>query len=132
LTPTATGATWNTSGEFIHAAYTQRKDHADFGQAGTVAREVMDWAQRDRLESNVAGHINSNRVLKNNYQAVSQGVRRFGKRSIFIHMCASTKASQRRITTLDTVFRHPAKIRSADRCSWAQRKLLLDSHTETT
>jgi hypothetical protein len=27
-----------------------------------------------------------NRVLKNKYQAVSQGVRRFGKRSIFENM----------------------------------------------
>jgi hypothetical protein len=27
-----------------------------------------------------------NRVLKNKHQAVSQGVRRFGKRSIFIYM----------------------------------------------
>jgi len=30
--------------------------------------------------------LSFNRVLKNKHQAVSQGVRRFGKRSIFDHM----------------------------------------------
>ena len=58
LTPTATGATWNAGGEFIRAAYTLRKDD-DFGQAGTLVRKVIDKAQRDRLVSNVAGHLNS-------------------------------------------------------------------------
>jgi catalase len=50
-------ATWNASGEFIRAAYTLRKDDDDFGQAGTLVRKVMDAAQRDRLVSNVVGHL---------------------------------------------------------------------------
>ena len=29
----------------------------DWGQAGTLVREVMDDAQRDRLVSNVVGHL---------------------------------------------------------------------------
>ena len=40
---------WEASGEFVHAAYTMRKDHDDFGQGGTLVRKVMDDAQRDRL-----------------------------------------------------------------------------------
>jgi catalase len=48
---------WEASGEFVHAAYTKRKDDDDFGQAGTLVRKVMDNAQRDRLVSNVVGHL---------------------------------------------------------------------------
>src|SRR6202035_5965110 len=48
---------WEASGEFIHAAYAKRKDDDDFGQAGTLLRKVMDNAQRDRLVSNVVGHL---------------------------------------------------------------------------
>jgi catalase len=48
---------WEASGEFVHAAYTKRKDDDDFGQAGTLVRKVMDDAQRDRLVSNVVGHL---------------------------------------------------------------------------
>jgi catalase len=52
-----TAEVWNASGEFIRAAYTRRKDDDDFGQAGTLVREVMDDAQRDRLVSTVVGHV---------------------------------------------------------------------------
>jgi catalase len=45
-------------GEFVHAAYTLRQDD-DWGQPGTLAREVMDDAQRDRLVSNVVGHLSN-------------------------------------------------------------------------
>jgi catalase len=50
-------AIWNASGEFMRVAYTLRKDDDDFGQPGTLVREVMDDAQRDRLVSNVVGHL---------------------------------------------------------------------------
>jgi catalase len=48
---------WNASGEFIRAAYTKRKDDDDWGQPGTLVRKVMDDGQRDRLLSNVVGHL---------------------------------------------------------------------------
>ena len=48
---------WEASGSFVHAAYTKRPDDDDWGQAGTLVRDVMDDAQRDRLVSNVAGHL---------------------------------------------------------------------------
>jgi catalase len=48
---------WAANGEFVRAAYTLRKDDDDFSQAGTLVREVMDDAQRDRLVSNVVGHL---------------------------------------------------------------------------
>jgi hypothetical protein len=37
-------------------------------------------------DTRFASRWSMNRVLKNKYQAVSQGVRRFGKRSIFENM----------------------------------------------
>ena len=49
--------TWEASGQFVHAAYTPRRDDDDFVQAGTLVREVMDDDQRDRLVSNVVGHL---------------------------------------------------------------------------
>ncbi len=48
---------WEADGEFVHAAYTLHPDDDDWGQAGTLVREVMDDAQRDRLVSNVSGHL---------------------------------------------------------------------------
>lgn len=50
-------ATWVPGGELIRAAYTLREDDDDFGQAGTFVREVLDDEQRDRLISNVVGHL---------------------------------------------------------------------------
>ena len=48
---------WNASGDFVRSAYTLREDDDDWGQAGTLVREVMDDAARDRLVSNVVGHL---------------------------------------------------------------------------
>ncbi len=50
-------ATWQADGEFVRSAYTAHADDDDFVQAGTLVREVMDDAARDRLVSNVAGHL---------------------------------------------------------------------------
>jgi catalase len=50
-------AIWDASGELTRAAYTLRKDDDDWGQPGTLVRKVMDDAQRDRLVSNVVGHL---------------------------------------------------------------------------
>jgi catalase len=62
---------WQTSGEFMHAAYTPHKEDDDFVQAGTLVREVMDDAARDRLVSNVVGHLKagvSAEVLKRAFE----------------------------------------------------------------
>ena len=48
---------WNASGEFVRQAYTLREDDDDWGQAGTLVRDVMDQDQRGRLVSNVVGHL---------------------------------------------------------------------------
>jgi catalase len=56
---------WGASGEFIHAAYTKRKDDDDFGQAGTLVRKVMDNAARDRLDTG----LNKGRTPANVAQA---------------------------------------------------------------
>jgi catalase len=62
---------WKASGEFVRAAYTPRKDDDDWGQAGTLVRNVMDDAQRTRLVSNVVGHLRegvSEPVLKRAFE----------------------------------------------------------------
>lgn len=62
---------WNASGEFVHAAYTKRKDDDDWSQAGNLVRNVMDDAQRNRLVSNVVGHLKdgvSEPVLKRAFE----------------------------------------------------------------
>jgi catalase len=48
---------WYTDGEMVHAAYTLRAEDDDWGQAGTMVRDVLDDAARDRLVSNIVGHL---------------------------------------------------------------------------
>jgi len=50
---------WAADGEMVRAAYTLRRDDDDWGQAGTLVRQVMDDAQRTELVSNVAGHLSA-------------------------------------------------------------------------
>ena len=48
---------WEADGEFVHAAYTLHSEDDDWTQAGTLIRDVMDDAARQRLVSNVVGHL---------------------------------------------------------------------------
>ena len=48
---------WSADGEMVRAAYTLRPDDDDWSQAGTLVREVMDDAQRQRLIHNVIQHV---------------------------------------------------------------------------
>ena len=48
---------WHTDGDMVRSAYTLRPDDDDWGQANTLVREVMDEAARQRLISNVVGHL---------------------------------------------------------------------------
>jgi catalase len=50
---------WAADGEMVRTAYTLRPEDDDWGQAGTLVREVMDDAARARLVSNVAGHLSA-------------------------------------------------------------------------
>jgi len=50
-------ATWNADGDFIRAAYTLHAEDDDWGQAGTLVREVMNDEERDRLVANIVGHL---------------------------------------------------------------------------
>lgn len=51
--------TWSTSGDLVRGAYTLRADDDDWGQAGTLVRDVMDDGARERLVSNVVGHLSA-------------------------------------------------------------------------
>src|SRR5699024_642260 len=46
---------WQTDGEMVRSAYTLHAEDDDFGQAGTLVREVFDDGQREQLVDQVAG-----------------------------------------------------------------------------
>jgi catalase len=48
---------WFADGDMVRAAYTPRADDDDFVQARVQVREVLDDAARERLVSNIAGHL---------------------------------------------------------------------------
>ena len=48
---------WSTDGQLVRSAYTLRPDDDDWSQAHALVRQVMDDDQRDRLVSNVVGHL---------------------------------------------------------------------------
>ncbi len=48
---------WQVSGEIVRAAYSKRRDDDDFGQPGTLYRQVMDSGAQQRLVDNVCGHL---------------------------------------------------------------------------
>ena len=48
---------WAADGEIIRSAYVDHPEDDDWSQAGTLVREVLDDAARDRLVDNVVGHL---------------------------------------------------------------------------
>jgi catalase len=48
---------WAADGDMVREGYVQHAEDDDWGQAGTMVREVMDDDARARLVSNVAGHL---------------------------------------------------------------------------
>ena len=48
---------WYSDGDMVRSAYTLHEQDDDWGQAGTLVRDVMDDAARERLVSNVVGHL---------------------------------------------------------------------------
>src|SRR6201990_903958 len=48
---------WQADGEMIRAAYTLRAEDDDWGQPGTMVREVLDDDARERLAHNIIGHV---------------------------------------------------------------------------
>jgi catalase len=51
------GGLWHADGDMVRKAYTLRRDDDDWGQAGTLVRNVLDDAARDRLVSNIVAHL---------------------------------------------------------------------------
>jgi catalase len=48
---------WTADGDMVRSAYTPRTDDDDFVQAGIQVREVLDDEARERLVSNISGHL---------------------------------------------------------------------------
>ncbi len=50
-------ALWYADGDMVRSAYALRPEDDDWGQAGTMVRETLDDAARERLVNNIAGHL---------------------------------------------------------------------------
>lgn len=50
-------AAWDVDGDMARAAASLHAEDDDFGQAGTLVRDVLDDAARQRLVDNIAGHL---------------------------------------------------------------------------
>jgi catalase len=50
-------AGWHADGDIVRAAYTPHAEDDDWGQAGTMVRDVLDDSARERLVSNIVGHL---------------------------------------------------------------------------
>jgi catalase len=50
-------AGWHTGGDLVRAAQSLHSEDDDWGQAGVLVRDVMSDAERDRLVSNIVGHL---------------------------------------------------------------------------
>jgi catalase len=50
-------AVWYADGDITRCAYTLRADDDDWGQAGTMVREVLGDEERERLVGNIVGHL---------------------------------------------------------------------------
>ncbi|EHI13266.1 catalase [Mycolicibacterium thermoresistibile] len=50
---------WMSDGEMVRSAYTLHAEDDDWGQAGTLVREVLDDAARERLANNIIGHVSN-------------------------------------------------------------------------
>jgi catalase len=48
---------WHVDGDMVRAASSLHAQDDDWGQAGAMVREVLDDAARDRLVSNITGHL---------------------------------------------------------------------------
>ena len=51
------GSNWQADGEFVRQAYSLRAEDDDFGQAGSLVRDVMDDAARGRLVDTIASTL---------------------------------------------------------------------------
>ncbi len=52
-----TPPSWYADGDITRAAYVDHAEDDDWGQAGTMVRDVLDDAARDRLVDNIVGHL---------------------------------------------------------------------------
>jgi len=67
----------------VRTAYTLRAHDDDWGQAGTLVRDVMDETERERLVDNVVGHLRagvSEPVLQRAFDYLRNIVRDLGDR----------------------------------------------------
>lgn len=52
-----TDPSWSVTGEIVRAAYEAHREDDDFVQANAMVNTAMDEGARDRLVSNIVGHV---------------------------------------------------------------------------
>lgn len=55
-------AGWQNDGELMRVAHPLHPEDDDFGQPGTLYREVLTDEERDRMVANVIGHVGGTRI----------------------------------------------------------------------
>jgi len=50
-------AGWHANGDIVRASYVRHTEDDDWGQPGTMVRDVLDDGQRERLVNNIVGHL---------------------------------------------------------------------------
>ena len=76
-------AGWYAEGELTRSPYSLHAEDDDFGQAGTLVREVMDDAARDRLVENTVKHLLdgvSEPVLERSFEYLRNVDSEYGRR----------------------------------------------------
>jgi len=48
---------WSAEGDIVRTEYVSHAEDDDWGQAGTLVRDVLDDAARERLVDNIVGHL---------------------------------------------------------------------------
>jgi catalase len=57
--PAFADPSWAVSGELVREAYSKHRDDDDFGQPGTLYRDVLDDAAKGRLVTNISNHLSN-------------------------------------------------------------------------
>ena len=55
-------AGWQNDGELVRVAHTLHPEDDDFGQPGTLYRDVLTEPERERLVANIVGHVGGTRI----------------------------------------------------------------------
>jgi hypothetical protein len=89
---------WPVAGEIVRAAYTRRRDDDDFSQARDLYEKVLEREARQRLVSNIVGHLRAGvprRSVADGPRLLASGVGRPGRPGRAAHRDREVSAQAR-------------------------------------